>query len=351
MTHARPDQREVIWEETACPLCAAHCEEALLTVAAEMKQAGYRLVRCRSCGLGYLNPRPVPECVSTFYPDDYECYQPPQPRRKRWFANLRLRMELLVMACYYGNPPPVHGTLDKILGRVCGLWLRPSHATLSAVPYVGEGELLDFGCGSGWFAQRMARWGWKVTAMDFSKHAIDQVQKRYGIPTLIGTLPHQAIKPESFDMITMGQVLEHVHKPHEVIAAAARALRPGGLLVISVPNLESWGFRHFRRDWWPLDLPRHLSHFSPATLRRLVEAHGLQTESLRLLGRTSWMRRSFAFAHRRSHGALRRAGLGIFRNFRFLTSLLTRWTVWTRQSDCLLLIARRPKTASQRQAA
>jgi len=342
---------DVIWEEVPCPLCGAGREETLLIVPAEQARADYRLVRCRACGLGYLNPRPAPESVGTFYPDNYECYQSPQPRRLRSLAQLRLRLERLVMAHYYGNPRPEPGMLDKVLCRVCGPWLRPSNASLSAVPYVGEGKLLDFGCGSGWYAHRMAQWGWKVTAMDFSKHAVEQVRRRYGIPTLMGSLPHPAVGRESLDVITMGQVLEHVHRPHDILAAAKQALRPGGLLVISVPNLESWGFRHFRRDWWPLDLPRHLLHFSPATLCRLVEGHGLQVESLRLLGRTSWMRRSFVFAHKRSHGPIRRGSLGIFRNLRTVTSLLTRWTVWTGQADCILLIARRQGAMADRRAA
>jgi 2-polyprenyl-3-methyl-5-hydroxy-6-metoxy-1,4-benzoquinol methylase len=301
--------------------------------------------------MGYLNPRPVPESVGRYYPDNYECYQVPQSRRPRWWADFRLRLERLVMAHYFGNPPPLHHPWEKLIARACGLWLRPSHASLSAVPYIGQGKLLDFGCGSGWYAHRMARWGWNVTAMDFSKHAVEQVRRRFGITTLFGTLPHPAVAPESFDMITMGQVLEHVHNPHAVIGAAARALRPGGVLVISVPNLESWGFRRLRRDWWPLDLPRHLSHFTPGTLRRLVQSHGLEVESLRLLGRTSWMKRSFCFAHRRSQGSWLRGILGIFRNVRVLTSFLTRWTVWTSQADCILLIASRRHAPQARQVA
>src|SRR5262249_23099022 len=151
------------------------------------------------------------------------------------------------------------------------------------LPFVGEGRLLDFGCGSGWYAHRMRELGWQVTAMDFNAQVAAQVQQRFGIPVVVGTLPHPEIEPESYDVITMGAVLEHVHRLHEVVAAAARALRPGGYLMAAVPNLDSWGFRHFGEDWWGLQIPHHLLHFNPTTLRRMLKAHGLEVRQLRIL--------------------------------------------------------------------
>jgi SAM-dependent methyltransferase len=252
----------------------------------------------------------------------------------------------MVLSHYYGIPPKLGTMLERLVAVIAGIWLRPSHATLSAIPYVGEGRLLDFGCGSGWYAHRMQERGWDVSGMDFSEYAADQTRRRFGIPVLVGTLPHPQIGPASFDVITMGQVLEHIHNPRSVIEAAAGALRPGGMLVISVPNLDSWGFRFFGPDWWPLDLPRHLIHFTPATLRRFVEASGLEVVDLRLLGRTSWMCRSFKFAYRRRPNWRARAIPAIFHSSRILTSLLTRWSVWTKRADCILLVARRPDPAS-----
>src|SRR5437870_2372269 len=80
--------------------------------------------------------------------------------------------------------------------------------------------------------------GWQVTGMDFNGQVAAQVQQHFGFPVLTGSLPHRDVAAESFDVITMGAVLEHVHRPHEVIAAAVRALRPGGYLMVAVPNLD-----------------------------------------------------------------------------------------------------------------
>src|SRR5262249_53472381 len=205
--------------------------------------------------------------------------------------------------------------------------------------------------------------GWQVTGMDMSPHAVEQAKRHFGLDVVHGTLPHPAIAANSFEVITMGAVLEHLHWPHRVIAAAARALKPGGRLVISVPNFASWGYRFFGADWWPLELPRHLLHFTPATLRLLVEAHGLKVTELRMLGRTGWMRRSLAAWHGRVRArkneiaaeSPRSRSSTLSRSQRFLASFgtvrmiqsgLTRWRVGPGQAVCLLLIARRAGPAA-----
>ncbi len=216
---------------------------------------------------------------------------------------------------------------------------------MTALPYRGEGRLLDYGCGSGWYLERMRRRGWNVTGMDFSPHGARKVRERYGIEVHVGKLPHPAVPEASYDVITLGCVLEHVHAPHELIAAATEALKPGGLLVIVVQNIDSWGFRVFGPSWWPLELPRHLLHFKPATLRRLVESHGLEVCEQRMILRGGWMRRSLdLLARRPDKTAADRLLVRLLRP-RLVTSLVTRWTTWTGQADCIYLTARRPALA------
>jgi SAM-dependent methyltransferase len=299
----------IVWEEIACPLCGAGDEEVLLTARSDLEPIDCRLVRCKACGLAYLNPRPDRHSIGRFYPDDYEPYQAPRPDRD-------------------GRGPR---------------WRKhaPSRDSMTAIPFHGEGRLLDFGCGSGWYAHRMRRRGWRVTGMDFNPYAASQVEQQFGIPVLVGSLPHAEVAPESFDVITMGSVLEHVHYPRQVIEAATEALRPEGLLVVVVPNLDSWGFRYFGRHWFPLELPRHLLHFTPASLRRLVVNCGLEVLDLRMLGRTSWMRRSLVRATDRPEKTVGRWLLEWFARRRIIQSLLTRWSVWSKQADCILLIAQR----------
>jgi len=330
-----PDIDALRWEVTDCPLCGAFDDEELLLTTSPCGRAAYRLVACRRCGLGYLNPRPDQRSIGLFYPADYLCYQSPTPSDSLR-AQLQRRLKRLVMARHFGTLPPLRRWHEKALAWLASWWLYPRPHSMTSLPYQGQGRLLDYGCGAGWFAWQMRELGWDVTGMDFSEHATAHA-RRFGIPTLTGTLPHRDVAPSSYDVITMGAVLEHIHHPHRLIAAAAEALRPGGYLVVSVPNLDSWGFRHFGEDWWGLQLPHHLLHFTPATLRRLLTAHGLEVRRLRLVPRPGWMRRSLSAARKHHGGLLSRLG-----SLRLAASLLTRWTGWIGQPDCIEALASRP---------
>ena len=299
----------VVWEDVHCPLCDGGDEEVLLVKEAEAEPCAYRFVRCRACGLGYLNPRPSVATIGRYYQADYKPYGAPDEGTAGWPSRLR----------------------ERLLG--------PRRDSFTRLPFHGERRLLDFGCGGGWYARRMQQRGWHVTGMDFSSHAAANVERRFGIPVHVGTLPHPAVTPGSFDAVTMGSVLEHVHDPHQVVAAAAEALTPGGLLAVLVPNLDGWGFRYFGEDWFGLDLPIHLLHFTQPTLRTLVEAHGLEVIRLDPVPRPSWVRRSFATARERpaSSGRL----LVRFSRPRWVASAVTRWRSWIGQADALRLIARR----------
>jgi len=337
--------RPVTFEDIACPLCDARSEEELLRVRTAGHCNAYRLVRCRQCGLGYLNPRPDERSIAQFYPDEYEWYQPPVRRRSAW-TQTRQHLRRLVMARSFGTPPKLNGWRDQLLAAVAGPWIRPAADSMTALPYQGAGKLLDFGCGSGWYAHKMREFGWDVTGMDFNPQVAANVRARFGIPTLTGSLPHPAVPPESYDVITMGAVLEHVHRPHEVVAAAASALRPGGYLMVSVPNLASWGFQVFGAHWWGLQIPHHLLHFTPATLRQLLAMHGLEVRTLLVHGQAGWMRRSLATVRREEPhrpGPLNQLG-----KLRVVSSLLTRWSVWRGQGDCLQALAYRPEQSERR---
>lgn len=342
MAPASLPDRVISWENVPCPLCAGRHEEPFLVVQPQGEADSYRLVRCRQCKLVYMNPRPDEQSIGQFYPADYEWYQPPA-RRLSWRKRVRQQLRRLVMADRYGTPPGLRNWRERLLAKLTGPLLRPDPDALTALHYRGQGRLLDFGCGSGWYLQQMRELGWNVTGMDFNEQTVRQVRERFGIPALAGSLPHPEILPSSFDVVTMGAVLEHVHRPHQVIAAAAAALRPGGCLVVSVPNIASWGYRSFGLDWWGLQIPHHLLHFTPATLRQLLAAHNLEVRDLRVVGQPGWMRRSLATVHDRPENPAHHRPLVRLAKLRPVRSMLTRWTVWNQEGDCLQAYAyRRP---------
>jgi SAM-dependent methyltransferase len=199
----------------------------------------------------------------------------------------------------------------------------------------GRGRVLDFGCGGGSFLAEMRAQGWQVTGLDVSAPTVERVRSELGLHVLEGSLPHDELKPESFDVITMWHSLEHVHQPREVLREANRLLAPGGKIIVAVPNIDSLPFRWFGRHWFGLDLPRHLTHFTPWTLPLMLERAGFRAGPVRLVRHSQWLRSSARWA-----SADRRAPYW----HRWLTTkpasrLATWYGYLTGQSDCILATA------------
>src|SRR5438477_4588713 len=144
----------------------------------------------------------------------------------------------------------------------------------------------------------MAALGWEVMGIGFSESAVRAVRES-GLRAIQGSLPHAELSERSFDVITMRQALEHLPDPREVLTATRELLDDGGLLVIQVPNFASWEIEYFGDAALTLDLPRHLLHLTPETLRGLLERCGLEVKSLRQHCRASWLRKSLKQIERR----------------------------------------------------
>ena len=134
------------------------------------------------------------------------------------------------------------------------------------------GKVLDVGCGSGAFLEAMQQMGWECNGTEFSissKEFLEPLKKK-GIRIRYGELLDLRL-PANFDLITFWHVLEHLKKPQNEIAVAHRLLKKNGLLFAAVPNIDSMSFFLWKCNWFHLDLPRHLAHFSPKSLALLLE--------------------------------------------------------------------------------
>lgn len=165
---------------------------------------------------------------------------------------------------------------------------------------LGPGRLLDVGCGTGAFLAAAREAGFEVVGTELSRVAAETARGRFGIDVRVGPfVGKQFGGGERFDVITMIHVLEHMRDPAATLATARRLLVPGGVVVIEVPNRRAVAARlpgPGRRAIY--DLPLHLHHFTPPSLRRLVEGSGLAVESVvaalpdvavRLLGVGAWL--------------------------------------------------------------
>jgi 2-polyprenyl-3-methyl-5-hydroxy-6-metoxy-1,4-benzoquinol methylase len=302
---ARPS---IEWEEPACLLCSNRKWSQLVEAPDQAVESGGRwfvVVQCSRCGLCFTNPRPSATSMAQFYGSEYVPHQTRDRPKSRRFP--------------FGSLSPSQRQ------RGSQLDLR----------WHGRGRLLDFGCGAGSFLERMHQQGWNVTGLDISALAVRQAQSGLGLPVLLGSLPHPELAPQSFDVITMWQSLEHVHDPQAVLRQAHELLVAGGKLFVSVPNIDSLPFRWFGPAWYGLDLPRHLTHFTPITLQVMVEGAGFRMRKVRMVRHSSWLRASARLTYRFPLNARWRRWL----TSKPISRMVTSYSSWTRQSDCILLEA------------
>lgn len=135
------------------------------------------------------------------------------------------------------------------------------------------GRLLDIGTGTGYFADTMVRRGWKVEAIEKSPQAREFAKAHFNLDVK----PESALKefaPDSFDVITLWHVMEHLEHLNEVWGRLRELLTEKGVLIVAVPNCSSYDAKRYGEYWAAYDVPRHLWHFTPGTIQQLASRHG-----------------------------------------------------------------------------
>lgn len=144
-------------------------------------------------------------------------------------------------------------------------------------PDGSPGAILDVGCGRGLILIDLQAHGWQCSGTEISEILATRLERDHGIPVYTAPfLPDNHLPAESQDVILLWHSLEHLAQPADTLAECVRLLRPGGRMIIEVPNLASWQARLGGGSWFHLDTPRHLYHFSADTLRALCTRRGLQ---------------------------------------------------------------------------
>ena len=226
------------------------------------------LVECRVCGLMYLDPQPEWSELVRHYPNDYEPY-----------------------AAEAGLAGYRQGSKHYGLRRRCR----------AIAAFHPAGRLLDVGCASGSFLDEVRRQGsWEPFGVEPVAAPAAFARERLGLNVFTGTLEAARFPSNGFDVITFWDVLEHVEDPNGSLQEAVRILKPGGYLVVQVPNPQSWQAHRFGRYWAGFDAPRHLYAFPETTLRRVLAALGFDQIVTRSLegGNSIFWRSLCGGAHR-----------------------------------------------------
>jgi SAM-dependent methyltransferase len=205
------------------------------------RRQSYTLARCSACSLVWLSHPPTPLEMHLHYTDAYH---------------------KLISASGENSPER---------------W-RDRKAALRE--HKQSGALLDMGCSSGAFLESLKNEPWKLYGIEMSAEGARTAEARSGAQVFVGDILDASFPEESFDVITCFDVFEHLYEPRQVMARVGKWLKPGGIFYVLVPNVDSAEARVFGTYWHGLELPRHLFHYSPASLRFLAKSAGLREVSL-----------------------------------------------------------------------
>jgi ubiquinone/menaquinone biosynthesis C-methylase UbiE len=239
-------------ENIACPLCGEDRPELSMLARDRLfgRPGHYQIVRCTACSMRYVSPRPTLESLGLHYPDDYFIYKKPEDEHPllrpimRWFDDGHSRTSI--------------ERIESVLGRI-----TPQHA------------LVDVGCGMNHLLAAIKQLrGAEGVGVDFKAEVATYVRDVRKMKVVQGTLHDGHFEDASVDLVTMNEYLEHEPNPRGVLAEARRITKPGGHVWIEVPKTDCLPAQLFGSRWSQVDVPRHLMHFTPATLSSMLERSG-----------------------------------------------------------------------------
>lgn len=230
----------------SCQICGnsdlkpfLECED--FTVSRET----YKINECNSCGFKFTNPRPEDNQLGKYY----------------------------ISEEYVSHSNTKKGIVNYVYQMVRQYTLLKKLKLISK--YYKTGTLLDIGSGTGEFLNVMHNAKWKTTGIEPSDAARNMAISNYKLD-IKPELELKNLTNESFDVITMWHVLEHVPNLNERVEELKRLLNPSGLLIIAVPNCNSFDAKIYKKHWAAYDVPRHLYHFCPKDIENLFKNHDLK---------------------------------------------------------------------------
>ncbi len=181
---------------------------------------------------------------------------------------------------YVSHSDTKQGFINRLYHIVRNHTLKSKQRLVQKVTKLKSGSVLDVGAGTGAFAHTMLQAGWKVTGLEPDATARANALLNYVLKLNELSVLHQ-LETNSFDAITMWHVLEHVHDLHGYLQTYLRILKRDGRLIIAVPNYTSYDAAVYKNYWAAYDVPRHLYHFSPASMQVLLEQKGFLLEAVK----------------------------------------------------------------------
>ena len=232
---------------THCPVCNSSDINPLLTAKDHsVSKEDFVIWQCGVCTLRFTQDVPDEEAIGPYYQSQD----------------------------YISHSNTNKGLLNKLYQGVRKHTLQQKAALIigNTKP---KGRILDIGAGIGAFLSVMKEKGWEVTGIEPDDTARQNAQRLFNLsleqPSALQNLPIN-----SFNAITLWHVLEHVHQLHDYVENLKNLLTRDGKIFMAVPNYTSVDSAAYRNYWAAYDVPRHLYHFTPVAIEKLVSQHGLK---------------------------------------------------------------------------
>jgi 2-polyprenyl-3-methyl-5-hydroxy-6-metoxy-1,4-benzoquinol methylase len=225
-----------------CPLCSSEEAKPLFEVKDHFSsQEVFSISQCPSCSFIFTNPRPVESELARYYDSEN----------------------------YISHSKDAKGFINRLYRFAQNFNLTLKYNSIKN--HVPRGTWLDYGCGNGAFLRFLIDKGLSAEGYEPSPIAI---QHNLANASLIYKKTEQIPKHDSYTAITMWHVLEHVPNPEEVLLEHYSRLEDNGVLILALPNCESYDAKHYKEYWAAYDVPRHLWHFTEQTITHFTEKCG-----------------------------------------------------------------------------
>lgn len=229
-----------------CPVCQSQNFEEYLTIKDyTVSQEQFKIVTCKKCGFKFTNSRPDKNGIDKYYQAE----------------------------SYISHTNTSKGLISKIYQEVRKFTLKGKLNLINSLS-PKKGKLLDVGCGTGMFLNIARQNGWNVNGIEPDAGARAMAEEINQIEIKKEIL--NAFQSETFDIISLWHVLEHIHLLNETIEYLKVRLSQDGSLIIAVPNHESKDAEIYQEQWAAYDVPRHLYHFSQHSIKELFAKHGFE---------------------------------------------------------------------------
>jgi 2-polyprenyl-3-methyl-5-hydroxy-6-metoxy-1,4-benzoquinol methylase len=233
---------------TNCPVCNATGIHPVLkvkdqTVSGEI----FDIWECNDCGLRFTQDVPDENAIARYYQSKD----------------------------YISHTETSKGLINRLYLSVRKTTLKKKRNLVSVITGLKQGKILDLGSGTGAFMSEMEKNGWQAIGLEPSDEAREVARKTYGVQLKTND-ELLSLPANSFDAITTWHVLEHVHQLHQTIQQLRSLLKENGRLIIAVPNYTSLDAKLYKENWAAYDPPRHLYHFSPRSMKILIEKNGMK---------------------------------------------------------------------------